>query len=343
MRHQHRADVLVAEVELDLLVGPLDEERRVGVHDRAQAGQREPARDADHQLLADADVDHAIGVARRRPGRTAPPISASTSATRGSSSTSLGERVQERARAWWRGRVVVTVSPPSARRGDDRVRAAVRCGAVRAVVERVVVAPVDGHRRASPRRRTLGDAAGPAVRGGGVVDDDGGQPVRARTGRRTRSPRGWSPRRARRRRPARRRAAPPALGPQAERGADGQRQPVPERARPDLHAGHERPVRVVAEQRVGPGRSRRAQSSVEEARARRAPRSTPSGRGPWRAGTGRGPGRRGGRVDAEHAVVEHPAARRVWRSRWRRASRRRSSAPSAGRVRRGRSVVSSSS
>ena len=59
---QHRADVLVAEVELDLLERALDEERRVAVDDRAHALLRQAGGDADHQLLADADVDHALGV-----------------------------------------------------------------------------------------------------------------------------------------------------------------------------------------------------------------------------------------------------------------------------------------
>ena len=66
---QHRADVLVTEVELDLLERPLDQERRVAVDDRAHALLRHPGRDADHQLLADADVDHALGVPVAHAGR----------------------------------------------------------------------------------------------------------------------------------------------------------------------------------------------------------------------------------------------------------------------------------
>jgi hypothetical protein len=60
---EHGADVLVAEVELDLLERPLDEERGVGVHDRAHAGERQSPGDADHRLLADADVEDAVRVA----------------------------------------------------------------------------------------------------------------------------------------------------------------------------------------------------------------------------------------------------------------------------------------
>src|SRR6266849_10622494 len=54
---EHRADILVAEVELDLLVRPLDEKRRVRVDDGSKAFERKPGGDADHQLLADADVE----------------------------------------------------------------------------------------------------------------------------------------------------------------------------------------------------------------------------------------------------------------------------------------------
>ena len=57
------ADVLVAEIELDLLERALDEERRVAVDDGAHALLRQARGHADHQLLADADVDHAVGVA----------------------------------------------------------------------------------------------------------------------------------------------------------------------------------------------------------------------------------------------------------------------------------------
>src|SRR5262249_27666805 len=51
------------EVELDLLERTLDQERRIGVHDRSVAGQREAGGDADHQLFADADVEGTLGVA----------------------------------------------------------------------------------------------------------------------------------------------------------------------------------------------------------------------------------------------------------------------------------------
>ena len=41
-----------------------------------------------------------------------------------------------------------------------------------------------------------------------------------------------------------------AAQPQPERGADGEPEAVSERSRPDLDAGHERAVGVVAEDRV---------------------------------------------------------------------------------------------
>src|SRR4029453_15687158 len=51
------AEVVVAEVELEHLVRALDEERRVRVRDRTVALECETGRDADHQLLAYADVE----------------------------------------------------------------------------------------------------------------------------------------------------------------------------------------------------------------------------------------------------------------------------------------------
>ena len=55
---EDRAHVLVTEIELDLLVGPLDDERCVRVHHGSVALEREPGRDSDHQLLADTHVEH---------------------------------------------------------------------------------------------------------------------------------------------------------------------------------------------------------------------------------------------------------------------------------------------
>lgn len=60
--HQHRTHILMTEAELDLLEGPLDEERRIGVDDRPQPREGEPAGDADQQLLADAHVQDAVRV-----------------------------------------------------------------------------------------------------------------------------------------------------------------------------------------------------------------------------------------------------------------------------------------
>src|SRR5439155_21081449 len=57
------AGVLVPDVELQHLERPLDDERRVGVHDRPQPRKSQAARNAEHELLADANVDHAVGMA----------------------------------------------------------------------------------------------------------------------------------------------------------------------------------------------------------------------------------------------------------------------------------------
>ena len=64
-RHD-RAEIVVPEVELQHLERSLDGERRKRVDDRAKAGQREPARNTDHQLLADADVDDPVGMRTER-------------------------------------------------------------------------------------------------------------------------------------------------------------------------------------------------------------------------------------------------------------------------------------
>ena len=66
---EQRADILVAEIELDLLERALDQERRVAVDDRAEAFLCEAGGDADHELLADPDVDHALGMPLPRAGR----------------------------------------------------------------------------------------------------------------------------------------------------------------------------------------------------------------------------------------------------------------------------------
>ena len=60
--HHDRADVDVSEIELQHLERPLHGERRKGVDDRAKAGESKPARNSDHQLLADANVYHAVGM-----------------------------------------------------------------------------------------------------------------------------------------------------------------------------------------------------------------------------------------------------------------------------------------
>jgi hypothetical protein len=59
---QDGPDALVREVELDLLERPLDQERCVGMRDGTHAGQCQAGGDADHELLADTDVDDPIRV-----------------------------------------------------------------------------------------------------------------------------------------------------------------------------------------------------------------------------------------------------------------------------------------
>jgi hypothetical protein len=58
----------MAEVELDLLVGALDQEGGVGVRDRAQPLEAEAGGDADHQLFADADVEQPLVAGRKLGG-----------------------------------------------------------------------------------------------------------------------------------------------------------------------------------------------------------------------------------------------------------------------------------
>ncbi len=55
----------MAQVELDLLERPLDQEGRIGVEDGSESFQRQAGAGADLRLLPDADVDDAIGVASR--------------------------------------------------------------------------------------------------------------------------------------------------------------------------------------------------------------------------------------------------------------------------------------
>ena len=76
-----RAQLLVAEVELDLLERALGHERRDRVDDRVEALEREAGGDADHRLLHDADVDGAGGVVRKAGSKWSTLISASTTAT----------------------------------------------------------------------------------------------------------------------------------------------------------------------------------------------------------------------------------------------------------------------
>jgi hypothetical protein len=56
-------DILMAEAQLEELVWAFDEEGSVRMHDRPHPLQSQATGKTDHQLLADADVDHALRVA----------------------------------------------------------------------------------------------------------------------------------------------------------------------------------------------------------------------------------------------------------------------------------------
>ena len=199
------ADVLVAEVELDLLERALDEERRVGVHDRPHPLEREAGGDPDQQLLADPHVD--------RPGRV----------PAGGVARSDRRRCRRARTPTARRRRALAVTPRTARaclgcsRCESSIHAATTSvrptGSLRrsASLERVVVAPVHRSRRQPSTAKRVCDAAWPAVRRRVVVDDHRRQPVESEPRPRARSPRGWSPRRAPRRRRGRRRADRSAL------------------------------------------------------------------------------------------------------------------------------------
>ena len=98
---------LVPEVQLDLLECPLDQERRVGVHDRPQPGQRQPAADADHELLPDAHVEHPLRMPAVALANRSAEISASTTAASGSSSSNAKRRREKTVRM-----SVMTFPPP---------------------------------------------------------------------------------------------------------------------------------------------------------------------------------------------------------------------------------------
>ena len=303
------------EVELDLL----ERRARPGTARRsARSGagpvERQPAGDADHQLLADADVDHPVRVPAR--GRREPAGGDVGQHDRDARVVveQLGGGVDE---ALPHGRS--SLAPRRRRRAAGpgwRPRARARSRRGRGRRPSRAVQPLTANRLAMPPGQPwVADC---------VVDDDRRSGRRGRRGRRTRSPRGSSPRPARRRRAGTKtRGAVRALGAQPERDADGEREAVAERAGARSPRRGPAPVGVVAERRVEPPKPS-SQPRGKKPR-RRAPRSRPAARGPSRAGSGRGRGRRRiGRVDPQHAVVEHPAARRGWRRRSARASRRRS-------------------
>ena len=187
---------------------------------------------------------------------------------------------------------------------DDDVRPAGRSRGERSL-QRPVVAPGDRTRTPPLDGEPALDAAGPPVRGGLVVDDDGGEPVET-------EPAGERDRlvvralvqlgvaeQADDARPDH------ALGAQRDRHAHGYRQAVPERAARDLDPGDQRAVGVMTERRVEGGERRQRRRGHEAERGQhRVVRGRPVSLREQEAVALRIVG--AARVDAQHAVVEHP-------------------------------------
>ena len=227
-------DVLVAQVELDLLVGALDDEGRVGVHDGPQPLEGEAAGHADHELLADADVEHALGAR----GSSETPISARTIAVRGSSSsarvasvvealahgghrsTSAHDHVRPLAPVAVSARSSASWSRPSTRGRAPALELEARRDPARPVVGRGVVVDHDRGEAAEP------EPAGELHRLPVAALVELGVADQADT------------------------RAPGARAPQAERRAHRDGQAVPERAARDLHARDEQAIGVIAQRRV---------------------------------------------------------------------------------------------
>ena len=172
---QHASDILVAEAELDLLERALDQEGAEGVHDRSQPGERQAGADVDQQLLADADVDDPIGVA-------ALDLAEELAGDLGVAPAPPTGRSSTRSAAVRANCVCVGVHRSSPPRGDDDVGLADgRCG--QGLLEGVVVAPVDGDARASPRSRSAAAIRpGTAYDRRAVVDHHDGERVQAERG-----------------------------------------------------------------------------------------------------------------------------------------------------------------
>ena len=229
-RDEHGAEVVVAEVELEELPGPLDEERRVGVRDRPVALEREAGGDADHQLLADADVEVARMVADR--------VGADLGGDDGDALVLVERLAGELVEAFAHGRHL------GCHLRDDAARP-LRVGiGRRARLERVVVASVDAQRDPALELKRRSMPSGQPCAAESLSIDDRGERRRARRGPAyctasqfepsSSSP---SPTRHQTRRPVRARA-------------DGDPEAVSERAARDLDARHELAVGVVAERRV---------------------------------------------------------------------------------------------
>ena len=170
---QHRADALVDEVELDLLERPLDEERRVGVRRTAASPsaparrRRRPSAARGCPTLTTRRGAAAGELARLRSRRGRRPRAGPSSSS--SAATSSKRSPHRRSLGHHLGR----------RRDDDGavpLRAAAESAASSASWSRPSTVAAAPALELEPR----GDAAGPAVRGGVVVDDDGCQALRGR-------------------------------------------------------------------------------------------------------------------------------------------------------------------
>jgi hypothetical protein len=64
--NEDSSQVLVTEVEFDLLKGPLDQERRVGMDDWPYAFHCETGGKSDKQLLTNSNVHHPSGMSLHR-------------------------------------------------------------------------------------------------------------------------------------------------------------------------------------------------------------------------------------------------------------------------------------
>ena len=121
--HEHRAHVLVAEIELDLLVRALDDERREGL--RRPAAGRSSASPPATEIMSCSRIP----TLTTRPRGVAPPRSETARRSRPARSRHAGRRRARRATTSWnRSRIDVVIAPSSGCR-DHHVRPVARSSA----------------------------------------------------------------------------------------------------------------------------------------------------------------------------------------------------------------------